>query len=249
MTTRSGRCLSCSTRIDSLVASVRRPRLIQEVTVRRLKPDLTTDDGKPRFPQRRIVMLEVDHPTAEREVHAQLGAYAAARARRLGADDASRAGADFIATLLKKRLFSSPAAFLRTLEVHRETLTRPRRAAARPTPSVLQRLFDDAAAPWMKSPARTASVRRRGRRSTLQPRPKTKRSNRRGARTARHDARLGSGRRLDREDARSARLLDWVQEQVKPGARFTDERGDRVHRVSGHPALSAGATRHPGDRR
>ena len=48
-------------------------------------------------------------------------------------------------TLLKKRLFSSPAAFLRTLEVHRETLLRARRPEAPPTPTVLQRLFDDAA--------------------------------------------------------------------------------------------------------
>ena len=48
-------------------------------------------------------------------------------------------------TLLKKRLFSSPAAFVRTLEVHRETLLRDRRAAPAPPPNVLQRLFDDAA--------------------------------------------------------------------------------------------------------
>ena len=55
----------------------------------------------------------------------ELVAYGAARARRLGrATPSASAAADFVSTLLKKRLFSSPAAFLRTLEVHRETLRR-----------------------------------------------------------------------------------------------------------------------------
>ena len=47
----------------------------REVTVRRLKQDLLNDDGTPRFPRRKVVMLEVEHPESEREVHAQLVAY------------------------------------------------------------------------------------------------------------------------------------------------------------------------------
>ena len=113
--------------------------------MRRLKQDLLEDDGTPRFPRRRVVMLEVEHPETERRVHADLVAYGAARARRLGGDPSGRTASDFIVTLLKKRLFSSPAAFERTLAVHRETLLRDRRVAPAPPPNVLQRLFDDAA--------------------------------------------------------------------------------------------------------
>jgi SNF2 family DNA or RNA helicase len=121
-----------------------RPRreATREVTVRRLKSELVDDEGRPRFPRRRVVMLEVEHPESEREVHAALAAYGAARARRLGGDPSSQAAADFVVTLLKKRLFSSPAAFLRTLEVHRDTLARERRAQPPPAPAVLLRLFD-----------------------------------------------------------------------------------------------------------
>jgi hypothetical protein len=60
----------------------------REVTVRRLKQDLRHEDGSPRFPLRRVVMLEVTHPDSERQVHADLVAYGVARARRLGADPA-----------------------------------------------------------------------------------------------------------------------------------------------------------------
>ena len=140
----------------------------REVTVRRLKQDLVNDDGTPRFPRRKVVMLEVEHPESEREVHAQLVAYGAARAAPARAASASaRAAADFVTTLLKKRLFSSPAAFLRTLEVHRETLLRERRPEAPPTPTVLQRLFEDAASTRSTARrARTASARPSARRST-----------------------------------------------------------------------------------
>ena len=79
-------------------------------------------------------MLEVEHPPEERAVHADLAAYGAARAQRLHGGRAQTLAADFVVTLLKKRLFSSPAAFLRTLEVHRETLQRERPTPAPPPP-------------------------------------------------------------------------------------------------------------------
>ena len=126
----------------------------REVTVRRLKQDLVNDDGTPRFPRRKVVMLEVEHPESEREVHAQLVAYGAARAARLGSNASARAAADFVTTLLKKRLFSSPAAFLRTLEVHRETLLRAASTGGAAVP-------DGAAAPVR---GRRVLARRRGER-------------------------------------------------------------------------------------
>src|SRR4051794_22241125 len=66
----------------------------REVTVRRLKQDLTNPDGSPRFARRRVVMLEVEHPPGERAVHAHLAAYGAARAQRLNGGRASKLAAD-----------------------------------------------------------------------------------------------------------------------------------------------------------
>jgi SNF2 domain-containing protein len=118
------------------------PEATREVTVRRLKQDLRKPDGSPRFARREVVMLEVEHPRAERAVHADLVAYGMARARRLHAERASKLAADFVVMLLKKRLFSSPAAFLRTLEVHRATLLRERDDTP-PAAIVLERIFED----------------------------------------------------------------------------------------------------------
>ena len=49
---------------------------VREVTVRRLKPEIVNETGRPRFPEREIVALEVDYPESERAVHADLIAYA-----------------------------------------------------------------------------------------------------------------------------------------------------------------------------
>jgi superfamily II DNA or RNA helicase len=196
---------------------------VRQVTVRRLKQDLEREDGTPRFSRRRVVMLEVQHPEAERAVHANLAAYGDARARRLHGDPLTHTASDFVVALLKKRLFSSPAAFQRTLEVHRETLHRERRPAKPPTPTLLQRLFDDVESSLDEESAEDG-VGVTAREALLaaadtEPNP-----------PAPEEVEL-----LDRliawatraavtEDARTTRLLDWVCEHVKPGSRFTDER-------------------------
>jgi superfamily II DNA or RNA helicase len=195
----------------------------REVTVRRLKQDLLNDDGTPRFPRRRVVMLEVTHPETERAVHAQLTVYAAARARRLHSDPSGHASADFVATLLKKRLFSSPAAFLRTLEVHRETITRERRPDTTPTPAVLQTLFDEAA-DSLDGEASEDGVGE-AERSAIDAAAAAEPTGPTGKELDLLDAMLAWARTAaDREDARTTRLLDWVQEQVMPDGAFGDER-------------------------
>lgn len=194
----------------------------REVTVRRLKQDLTHPDGSPRFPRREVVMLEVEHPPEERAVHADLVAYGAARAQRLHGEQASKLAADFVVTLLKKRLFSSPAAFLRTLEVHRQTLRRTA-SVAPPTHTVLERIFEDAELDAGEEEAEEGVG------------PAIQEALEAAARTERNGPSAEELALLDRittwaqraavtEDARTARLLDWVQAQVKPDKRFTDER-------------------------
>jgi len=84
--------------------------------VRRLKTDIKNPDGSPRFPGRQIRAIEVGYTDAERQAYELLQSYAAARRARPSALQ-SRAG-DLVTLILKKRLFSSPAAFALTLESH-----------------------------------------------------------------------------------------------------------------------------------
>jgi superfamily II DNA or RNA helicase len=94
---------------------------LQRVMVRRLKSDLVDEKGNPIYAKRRILALEVDYTAEEREMHRLLQAYAASREKSV-TGTRLRYGTDFIHTLLKKRLFSSPRAFAITLEKHRDTL-------------------------------------------------------------------------------------------------------------------------------
>jgi superfamily II DNA or RNA helicase len=104
------------------------PEQLSRVLVRRLKRDLREQlppnpDGSPRFPERRILTMEVDYPADERQAHALLDRYAELRRGR-HTSGAKRTATDFVTLLLKKRLLSSPVAFANTLEQHRDTLAR-----------------------------------------------------------------------------------------------------------------------------
>jgi SNF2 family DNA or RNA helicase len=117
---------------------------LNAVMVRRLKSELPKDDfGNARFPDRSLEALEVDYPDEERRIHAALREYAKLRSAK-AADNAQRVATEFVLKTLKKRLFSSPAAFARTLDQHEKTIknSKRRKSAARPTPGVLQRQID-----------------------------------------------------------------------------------------------------------
>src|SRR5690606_2099252 len=93
---------------------------LEAVMVRRLKTDPTFAkkwDGTPRFPPRVLEPIEVPYTDEEREIHAALREYTKLRSERAG-DNAERFATEFVLKTLKKRLFSSPAAFLGTLERH-----------------------------------------------------------------------------------------------------------------------------------
>jgi superfamily II DNA or RNA helicase len=195
----------------------------REVTVRRLKQDLVDDEGNPRFPRRRVVMLEVEHPESERVVHADLVAYGSLRSRRLGGDASAKSAADFVVTLLKKRLFSSPAAFLRTLEVHRETITRRREEPARPTPTVLQRLFDDAANSLDEEEAEDGVGQ--SAREAIEAAAAAEQGRPTPQELELLDRMIGWAQRASvTEDARTTKLLDWVEQNVRRDGRFADDR-------------------------
>lgn len=94
----------------------------QQVIVRRLKSEILDKDGKPVFPVREILPLEIDYTTEEREAHRLLKTYTQSRESDQG--NGRTFGSAFVHKLLKKRLFSGPAAFSSTLDKHIETLAR-----------------------------------------------------------------------------------------------------------------------------
>jgi len=102
------------------------PTALRSAVIRRMKEEIRDlglrDDGTPRFPKRVIDKIVVDYPDDERQIHADLATYTQSR-RKNTASKRNVVAADLITLLLKKRLFSSPAAFARTLDAHIRTLS------------------------------------------------------------------------------------------------------------------------------
>ncbi len=97
------------------------PRQLEVVLVHRLKSEIVNWDGSKRFPDRKLEAIEVPYPETEKEAHRKLQSYCQLRQGN-GADEVRTLGTEFVLKLLKKRLFSSPAAFLHTLGEHERTL-------------------------------------------------------------------------------------------------------------------------------
>lgn len=95
---------------------------LEAVMIRRMKSELKLRwDGSRRFAERVVRHLEVPYTAEERHAHLALKQYSELRLSS-ATSDGQRMAAEFVLKLLKKRLFSSPAAFGITLEKHIETV-------------------------------------------------------------------------------------------------------------------------------
>src|SRR5689334_20222985 len=91
---------------------------LEAVMVRRMKSELELRwDGTRRFAKRCVKHLEVPYTAAEHRAHHALREYSELRAKS-AATAGEQFATEFVLKLLKKRLFSSPAAFAITLEKH-----------------------------------------------------------------------------------------------------------------------------------
>ncbi|MEB3151766.1 MAG: DISARM system SNF2-like helicase DrmD, partial [Sphaerospermopsis sp.] len=119
---------------------------LQVVMVRRLKQEMQNWDGSPLFPQRQLEAISVNYPSDERQVHANLKQYTELRCQGV-VDNTEKYATEFVLKLLKKRLFSSPAAFLSTLEQHQQSINNSRRrtgsSLSRPTEGILRRQLQE----------------------------------------------------------------------------------------------------------
>ena len=108
---------------------------LRRIMVRRMKRELPPRwDGTPGFPVR-ITDYPRSRPLRRRAAGtraARPSTRPAGAKARAAAGDAGAAAANFVITLLKKRLFSSPKAFAETIETHLRTMTaRSRRLSRR----------------------------------------------------------------------------------------------------------------------
>jgi superfamily II DNA or RNA helicase len=95
---------------------------LDAVMVRRMKSELKLRwDGSRRFAERIVKHFEVPYNDEERQAHHALQRYSELRLKQ-ASSDGERMAAEFVLKLLKKRLFSSPAAFGITLEKHIATV-------------------------------------------------------------------------------------------------------------------------------
>ena len=225
---RGRRCWSCSTRSASPAVSSPTERSLRRVMVRRLKSELRDDppanpDGTPRFAEREIIELEVAYPD-ENARRTQLLRRYTSRAWQPPAARPRASAADFVTLLLKKRLFSSPAAFAQTLETHIATLRHARPSAPRNRRRRCQAAFDadrlrtsPTTTPY--SEAAEEAARRRGRRR--------RRRHATSSDAARARCRRGPSERQHRPDAKAQRAARLPGRHLRrPGRRgqWNDER-------------------------
>ncbi|MGR6320070.1 DISARM system SNF2-like helicase DrmD [Micromonospora soli] len=121
---------------------------VKDTVVRRLKRDIENPDGTPRFAERNASAIPVAYPEDERQIHALLTQFAELRRKRLNSQRGRKA-TDLVTLLLKKRLFSSPAAFAHTVRVYLETLASkkglPSLTAGDDVPEWMDEFMDDLA--------------------------------------------------------------------------------------------------------
>lgn len=195
---------------------------LQAVMVRRLKdePEIRTNtwDGRPRFPLRRIVPLEVNYPDAERALHADLQRYtrlAVERSRREGRGFA----AEFVTKLLKKRLFSSPQAFALTLDEHARGVSARERADAALAEQALRRRVNDLDEEFSDDEQFEAAASETVRQAThVLGAPSAE--ERELLRSLRDRAGVAAGQ----ADVRARVLIEWLERTVRPGGRWGDAR-------------------------
>jgi superfamily II DNA or RNA helicase len=191
------------------------------VMVRRLKSELPKDDfGNARFPKRTLGALEVDYPTEEKRIHTALKQYTKLRHHR-AQDHAEKFATDFVLMTLKKRLFSSPAAFLRTLERHESSLrnAKRRKAAAKPTTNVLQRQIDRVDEDYSVDDEADEATDDALDSATLLFQEPT------GDETSLlKEMKDWAGRACSRLDAKAKELVAWLHANIRPGGKWSNER-------------------------
>lgn len=192
---------------------------LSQVMIRRLKTDIVDKDGKPLYPKRNLQALSIPFTADEREIFKTLEAYCTSRGKT--SRDAGAAGTSFVNTLLKKRLFSSPAAFASTLEKHHATLTSGKskpfnnEMSERILRKAILKAEEDYADDGQVEAAQTEAVEEATKRSA----PLTDEESRLLSRM-----RDWAQKASHRTDSKANAILDWIETNLKTGGQWNDRR-------------------------
>lgn len=187
--------------------------------VRRLKSELESSwDGAPRFPKRSIEPLEVEYSEEERRVHAALREYSGLR-QRAASEGTERFATEFVLKMLKKRLFSSPAAFDITLQQHEKSIHSARRrgdaeTSGRGLQPQLNRADEDYYNDDEAEQANADAVDA----ATLLFGPLEERERR-----LPDEMKKWAETTSARMDAKTTKLIEWLHETIRPGGKWSDE--------------------------
>ena len=194
---------------------------LDAVMVRRLKSDPSfafNHLGIRRFPPRVLEPIEVPYTEEERQIHTALRQYTKQRSER--ADGAAeRFATEFVLKTLKKRMFSSPAAFLTTLEQHEKSLKTAAKKSAKPTYHTLQSeldRLDEQYADDSEFDEATSDALDTATRLFAEP-------------TADEVALLKqmkewAQRAKGQRDSKAKQMVAWLRENLKPGGKWSNER-------------------------
>ncbi|MYB89166.1 MAG: DEAD/DEAH box helicase [Proteobacteria bacterium] len=193
---------------------------LSQVMIRRLKSDLVDADGKSLYAQRKLQALAITYSDEERKIHQKLNDYCVSREK-----DAEKTGSNFgtafVNRLLKKRLFSSPAAFASTLEKHVASLSNdvyPKASDAmadRILHKAILKVEEDYADDQEAENAQSEAVEEASR----WVHPLTLEQTR-----LLDDLREWAQRAKNQTDAKAEAILDWLSANLKPGGRWNDRR-------------------------
>lgn len=194
------------------------PRQVRAVMVRRMKSELR-EEGGPHFPERVLEALPVEYSPAERRAHEALRDYT--RLRLDGARGEEQFAAEFVLKLLKKRLFSSPAAFASTLARHRASidLTRARHGSAAPAPGLLRRMVDGVDEDYADDEAYEDSTADAAEGATRLFRPLAG-----DERALLDELTRWAEDAARRADSKAAMLIRWLRTQLKPDGKWNERR-------------------------
>ena len=127
------------------------PKQLRTIMVRRLKTEIVNSDGEKRFKDRIVEPIFVAYTDAEREAYENLELYRLSLEKVVGEKSKKNAMAmTFVMKMLKKRMFSSPAAFLTTLEKHEKTIRGIGKGESSFSTNTrsMQRLYDEYESEW-----------------------------------------------------------------------------------------------------
>jgi len=202
-----------------------KPATLSSVMIRRLKSEIAEElgpreDGSPRFPRREVSAIAFEYPEGEAKVHAALRRYRTLNTGK-GASPATRAS-HYLILLLKKRLLSSPPAFRNTLEKHYQMMLGRAKGAAVVDQKRLDEAFaridddhgEDDELEEATDQALLVAAKTLGGLEKLEGE----------AGKALESMRAWASENGDKPDAKTRRLVEWLDEVCRPDGEWNEER-------------------------